>query len=141
MITLTIILGIIYVVLLAELIFGWSSVQNKKFYKKLFKPKVYYLTLFFSVILLTKPLYDLYLLGHFTFFILAIPFVYLLLFKVINWISLQINQRNIIIVGRGDIWPKEHKWYVDSLLHLTATFLSIFIPMLISLYFDGYLHN
>lgn len=138
--TLTIILGIIYVGLLGELILGWSSRQNKKFYKNLFIPKVYYLTLFCSVLLIIKPLSDLYLLGQFTLPILAIPFVYLLLFKVINWLSFHINKRNIIIVGRGDYWPKEHKWYVDSLLHYTATVLSIFIPLLISLYFDGKIH-
>lgn len=138
--TLTIILGIIYVGLLYELILGWSSRQNKKFYKKLFNPKLYFLTLFCSVLLLIIPLSDLYLLGQFRLPILAIPFLYLLLFKVINWLSLWINKRNIIIVGRGDVWPKDHKWYVDSLLHYTATVLSIFIPLLISLYFDGKLH-
>lgn len=138
--TLTIIVGIIYVGLLAELILGWSSRQNKKFYTKLFNPKVYYLTLLASVLLLIKPVLDLYLFGQFTLPILAIPFFYLLLFKIINWLSLRINKRNIIIVGRGDNWPKEHKWYVDSLLHYTATLLSIFIPLLMSLYFEGKLH-
>jgi hypothetical protein len=138
--TLTIILGIIYIGLLSELILGWSSRQNKKFYKKLFNPKVYYWTLLCSVLLLIKPLLDLYLLGQFTLPILAIPFFYLLLFKIVNWLSLNINKRNIIIVGRRDSWPKEHKWYIDSLLHYTATVLSIFIPLLISLYFDGKLH-
>ena len=131
------ILGAIYIGLLFELMLGWRSRQNKKFYKKLFDIKVYYLTMFVSIILLIKPIIDLIQIGQFTLPILAIPFVYLLLFKIINKLSLFINKRNIIIVGRGDNWPKEHKWYVDSLLHYLAVILSIFIPLLISLYFDG----
>lgn len=131
------ILGAIYIGLLFELMLGWRSRQNKKFYKKLFDIKVYYLTMFVSIILLIKPIIDLIQIGQFTLPILAIPFVYLLLFKIINKLSLYINKRNIIIVGRGDNWPKEHKWYVDSLLHYLAVILSIFIPLLISLYFDG----
>lgn len=137
---LTLILSFIYVCLLAELIFGWSTIQNKKFYKKLFNPKVYYLSLLVSILLLIKPLVDLFLNGLFTLPILAIPFCYLLLFKIINWLSLQINKRNIIIVGRGDNWPKEHKWYIDSLLHFIAILLSIFIPIFINVYFEGKLH-
>lgn len=131
------ILGIIYVILLYELILGWSSKQNRKFYKKLFDYKVYYFTLLISVTLIIKPVYDLIMIGQFTLPILAIPFVYLSLFRLINTISRKINKRNIIIVGRGDSWPQEHKWYVDSLLHYFATIISIALPIAINLYFSS----
>lgn len=123
--------------MLYELILGWSSRQNKKFYKKLFNPKVYYLALFGSVLLLIKPLLDLYLLKQFTLIALYIPFFYLLLFKIINWFSLRINKRNIIILAKGDEMPKEYKWYVDSLLLFVALFLSVLIPIFISMFYEG----
>lgn len=134
------ILMILYIGLLGELIFGWSTKPKKKFYRKLFDAKVYNKTLLVSALLLVKPILDLFLIGKFTYPILAIPFIYLLFFKVINWMSLKINQRNIIIVWKGDIWPREHKWYVDSLLHFAATIISILMPLLLNLYLEGRLH-
>lgn len=139
--TLKIILEILYCGLLFELIMGWSPLQNKKFYIRLFNPKIYYLTLLIAILLiLIKPILDISFTSKYTLPMLAIPFFYLLLFKVINWISLIVNKRNIIIVGRSDNWPKEHKWYVDSMLHYTASILSIIIPFLISFYFKDKLN-
>lgn len=129
--------GCIYIILLYELILGWSTKQNRKFYTKLFDAKVYYFSLLISLFLMIKPVYDLIKIKQFTLPILAIPFVYLLLFKIINTVSRKINKRNIIIVGRSDAWPQEHKWYVDSLLHYVATIISIALPIAINLYFSS----
>lgn len=124
--------GILYFAMLLELIFGWSYNQNNKFYKKLFNPKIYTLTLVTSTLFLIKPILDLFVKKQFTYPILAIPFIYLILFKIINSLSLVFNKRNIIIIGRSDRWPKSHVWYIDSMLHYTAILLSIIIPIFLS---------
>lgn len=129
-----IILIILYIIALVELTFGWSRNPDKKFYRKLFNLKIYLLTFFGSFLLLLIPLYDVMYNHHFDTFFLAIPFVYLILFKIADGISLLLNKRHIIIAGRGDHFPKEHKWYVDSVLACLALFGAVVIPVLIREY-------
>ncbi|RNI25036.1 hypothetical protein EFB08_16505 [Rufibacter latericius] len=126
-----IVLVIIYIIALVELTIGWSQNPKKKFYRKLFNIKIYIITLFCSFLLLIIPLYDLIYDHQFGNVYLAIPFTYLILFKIADGISLLVNKRHIIIVGRGDNFPKEHKWYVDSVLSFTALFGAVVIPVLI----------
>ena len=127
----------IYFGLLYELFLGWSSAQDKKFYKKLFVTKVYLVVLFISALLLAVPIWGVIQSGQFMLPVLAMPFVYLILFQIINKISLLISKRNLIIVGGSDKWPKEHKWYVDSILHFVAVLISIVLPILISIVMEG----
>jgi hypothetical protein len=141
MVTLVIILGIVYIGLLAELMMGWHPRQHKKFHRKLFNNRIYYMALLASVLLLIVPVVDLIRIQQLTLPILVTPFIYLLFFKLINWVSLRVNKRNIIIVGKGDNWPGGHKWYVDSLLHVPAVLLSLGIPPFLSLYIDTKLHG
>lgn len=126
-----IILIILYIIVLVELTIGWSQNPNKKFYRKLFNLKIYLITLFCSFLLLLIPLYGLINDHRFDNVYLAIPFFYLILFKIADGISLIVNKRHIIIVGRGDNFPKEHKWYVDSVLSFAALFGAAVIPVLI----------
>jgi hypothetical protein len=126
---------VIYVGLLVELIMGWSPKQDKKFYRKLFKAKIYFPMLLLSALLLIKPVMDYMKVKQFTLPLLAIPFVYLIFFQMANGMSHLINKRNIIITGKKDDWPKDHQ-ISDSLLHFAATILAIAVPCALSYYID-----
>lgn len=127
-----------------ELTIGWSLKQERKFYRKLFNLKNYLLTLFGCFLLFLIPLDDLLSVGHYEntyFFIgnefLAMPFFYLMLFKIADGLSLLINRRHIIITTGSDDTPAEFRWYIDSVLAWLALAGSFFIPLTL----EGFLNK
>lgn len=127
---------VIYIAALVELTIGWSTNPKRKFYRQLFNINIYLITLFASCILILEPLFDYVYHRQLDKPYLAISFFYLILFKIVDGISLKVNKRHIIIVGRGDNFPKEHKWYVDSILAFLALVGAVALPILIREYIN-----
>lgn len=123
---LTILYGIIFV----ELTFGWSLNQKYKTYKRYQKnTKLYLLLLFISALLtiipLTKMHYGEDLNGQEFYFSF---FIYLVLFKLIDLISIQFNKRPIIIATRWDIGTNQRSW-LDVFLALAAFLTTLFLTI------------
>lgn len=128
----TTILKILYAICFAELTFGLSLSQKYKTYRRYQKnTKLYLLLLTISAGLTLIPFNKIYnqqdLNGKEFWFSF---FIYLVLFKIIDLISIKFNKRPIIIATRWDIESNNRNW-LDILLSIMAILGTIFLTILI----------
>jgi hypothetical protein len=124
------VLKILYAIIFVEITFGWSLLQKNKTYRLYQKNIKLYLVLLFTsvgltIIPLTKIFYGQDLNGQEFYFSF---FIYLVLFKLIDFISIQFNKRPIIIATRWDIGTNQRSW-LDVFLALAAFLITIFLTI------------
>ena len=121
---------ILFVITFGELTFGWSCSQKYKTYRRYQKNlKLYFLLLFIAAGLTIIPLTNIFngqdLNGQEFWFSF---FIYLVLFKLVDLISIQFNKRPIIIATRWDMGTNQRSW-LDVFLALFAFLTTLFLTI------------
>jgi hypothetical protein len=121
---------ILFVITFGELTFGWSRSQKYKTYRRYQKNlKLYFLLLFIAAGLTIIPLTNIFngqdLNGQEFWFSF---FIYLVLFKLVDLISIQFNKRPIIIATRWDMGTNQRSW-LDVFLALFAFLTTLFLTI------------
>jgi hypothetical protein len=124
------VLTILFVITFGELTFGWSRSQKYKTYRRYQKNlKLYFLLLFIAAGLTIIPLTNIFngqdLNGQEFWFSF---FIYLVLFKLVDLISIQFNKRPIIIATRWDMGTNQRSW-LDVFLALFAFLTTLFLTI------------
>lgn len=122
----------LFALFFGELTFGWSRNPKKKFYRRLLQSNIYAFVFAFSVLLCLIPFYNILKKQEIIYIIFFMPCIYLILFRVVDLISIYVNNRHIIIATRWDQIPKERNWK-DVVLTLFAFIGSFALTILIKL--------
>ncbi|RPD46041.1 hypothetical protein [Paracnuella aquatica] len=124
--TVSVIIGLGYVFFM---FMAFSSNPRNKYYNQLFKPSIYLLHLALTI---TTALYGLHRVRNHDVAETAyfIPVLFLIIFRLFDWIVMKSQGRHILIVTKGDHRPADYKWWIDGVL----SFLSFIVPFLISVF-------
>lgn len=66
------------------------------------------------------------------------PSIYLWHLAGATLLSMVAYDRNVILLYRGDVKPKEYKWYVDGVLGFVCLFAPMFLPFFFINYFKHF---
>ncbi|WP_148661166.1 hypothetical protein [Flavisolibacter tropicus] len=106
---------------------AFSLDPKKKYYNRLFERKTYIFHLALGCMLSILGFYRIKYInfqevGYF------MPLLFLLFFRLFDWVVLKMQGRHILVVTKGDRVPSDYKWWTDGLF----TLLSMITPILVS---------
>jgi hypothetical protein len=129
-----------YIVLLVSWSYSFYAVAfsgrrpAKKYYQKILQPANYFWHLAGASMLSMGAYYLAKWKSEF-YIVLFSPLFFLLVLQLCNGITRAMYGRNVILLYRGDVKPKEFKWYVDGMLSIVCLVAPIVFPALFINYF------
>jgi hypothetical protein len=118
------------------IIFSGES-PAKKYYQKILQPANYFWHLA-GASLLSMGAYWLAKWKSEFYIILLSPLCFLLVLQLCNWITRAMYGRNVILLYRGEVKPKEYKWYIDGMLSVVCLGAPMFLPFVFINYFKHF---